>query len=74
MKNMKDAILVLSIYDYTEASIEFSFGGRDWYITTTFSSAKAAENQALKLAKKFGLNITKIITRYIIKKMPVILL
>lgn len=62
---MKDAILRLSVYDYgsTRASIDFGFGCKKWSITNYpyFSSQIAAENQAKKLAEKFGFNIIETI-------------
>lgn len=62
---MKDAILKITVfdYDYSEASITFGFGNKRWSITNapTFGSSKAAENQAKKLAKKLGFNITKVV-------------
>jgi len=57
--------LTLSVYDHgsTRAEISIKYGGKNWNIKNWhyFSSLKAAKNQALKLAKKLGIEITKIV-------------
>jgi len=61
---MIDATLELFLFDYghIRATIEFTFSNEDWSIKNRpyFSSPKLAENRARRLAKKLGLNITKV--------------
>ena len=47
-------------YGQGEAEIKFKFNGKEWdikHFPRSFSSSKAAENQAKKLAEKLGFNI-----------------
>lgn len=49
-------------YGLADARIDFKFGTKLWAIKNDiyFTSPKAAENQAKKLAEKLGFNITSV--------------
>lgn len=49
-------------YGQADVEIDFKFGVKSWAIKNdaVFTSPKAAENQAKKLAKKLGFNVTSV--------------